>query len=273
MKKNFIKIVIVLMLLTNSIFCFFKPINPVDVSLGDNFVASDFISMHNPANVENVHNANIYAIYTNLYNCEDVHYSGFYFVYPSLLHFFGVNTNLLMFIDNYYETLTSVSYAQRIGNYVVGAKIKCYYSKVSSEFDFVAKELYTTDVDVGVCYETKKFVLGLLLENILMNEYKFVDQNITQRFKFVPYLGLRYSIFEEAKIFLQKNMTEVDRLKFSTGIQVDFRNQLFLRVGVSETNLFSIGFGIMIGKLRLDFSTTFNEFLGYNLIVGVGYKL
>lgn len=273
MRKNVVIVIIIFGLFESCILSFFKPLNPVDTSIGGSSIVSDFTSMLNPANVENIYEPNIYAVYTNLYNTEDVYYSGVYFVYPSFPHFFGINTNLLMFSNVYYETLTVISYGHKIKNFVIGTKLKSYYAKLLSDFDFVAKELYVVDVDIGMSYTMEKFVIGLLLENVLKNKYRFVDQDVSQQLKYTPYIGLKYSVFDEIKIFLQKNISEVDKLKLCTGVQVEFKNQLFLRAGVNETNLFSFGFGIAVSKLKLDFSTTFNELLGYNFIFGVGCRL
>lgn len=271
--KKYIEITIFL-LFSTYLLSFFKPVNPVDVSIGDNFVVSEMLSMLNPANVGSITSCNIYAMYTNLYNTEDVHYSSVYFVYPSVPHFFGVNINLLMFSNVYYESLSSISYAQKLKNFVFGSKLKFYYTKISTDFDFVAKEVHVVDTDVGVCYETKKIVVSLLFENVLTNKYRFVDQDVEiQKLKFVPYLGLKYTILEGVKIFLQKNIAEFDKIKTSVGLQVEFKNQFFLRTGVNENNLYSLGFGIVLDKLRLDFSSTFSKILGYNLIFGIGYKI
>ncbi|MCS7227699.1 MAG: type IX secretion system membrane protein PorP/SprF [Endomicrobia bacterium] len=253
---------------------FFRNTNPVDTSLGNNFLVSETLTMFSPVNVSNIDRANIYAVYNNPYNAEDLHYSGLYFTLAKKQHYLGLNLNLLSFSNVYYETLAGLCYANRIKNYVVGSKLKFYFTRISSDFDFITKELNVVDVDFGVSYETKKLLICLLLENILNSEYKFIDQEVSaQKLKFTPWIGIKYAFIDEVKFFLQKNLSEVDKTKLSSGIQGSFKEQFFLRAGVSENKLFSLGFGIALSRIVIDFSSTFSDLLGYNLIFGVGYKI
>ncbi|MCS7228358.1 MAG: type IX secretion system membrane protein PorP/SprF, partial [Endomicrobia bacterium] len=245
-------------------YSFFKNTNPVDTSLGNNFLVSETLTMFNPVNISCISRSNIYAVYNNPYNTEDLYYSGVYFTFARKPHYFGLNVNLLSFSDVYYETFTGLSYANRIENFIFGSKMKCFFTKISSDFDFIIKELYVIDVDVGVSYEFYRLTLSLLFENLLSSEYKFIDQNeSSQKLKFTPWLGIKYTLIDEVKIFLQKNLAEINNTKLSSGVQVGFKEQFFLRAGLSENNLFSLGFGVVVSKIVLDFSFTFSEILGY----------
>lgn len=86
-------------------------------------------------------------------------------------------------------------------------------------------------------------------------------------------MGLVWIIDENFKIMADAMNDEVNQIKFSGAAEYKIMDLLYVRIGIMTNNrmVFNFGFGLHLGDIHVDFSSSMHQVLGYSPGVSLSY--
>ena len=168
--------------------------------------------------------------------------------------------------------LVHLGYGLPIGRINMGSSIRYIKQKLDSETSSAISASLGTQFKID-----KTLQAGMSLNNITLKKAKYIKDSAELPREF------RVGLFYEGVIFERKLGVGFDFVKANDtdytvafGTELNIHQVVSLRLGYntySDINAFSMGVGINISKILIDFTYKPSELFGQSYRVGFGYKI
>lgn len=125
--------------------------------------------------------------------------------------------------------------------------------------------------DIAMNYRfSDKIELGLLLNNLTLSK---VNSSWEQYWPINFNTGLKYTLNYKVTMFLETSLLVGQNIRFKYGIEYLAHPLIALRIGVnSYPSSFSIGFGLKLKSISLDFASSYNSIMGFSPAISIRYE-
>jgi len=235
---------------------------------GASVALTDFWSLqNNQAGLAYYNHLSAGFYYENRFLTKELSLKSGGFVLPTNSGNFGLNLTYFGY-SKYNESKVGISYARAFGK-VLAIGLQLDYLHTSIAEDYGKKGLVTFELGL-LSKINEHLTLGAHIFNPIgakLAEYE--DERIPAILK----VGAAYSFDSNILISVEAEKdTEHDPiLKF--GLEYRIIEKIFVRGGVSSNpGTYSFGFGLNLDKLKIDFSSTIHQTLGYSPQISVYYN-
>jgi len=205
--------------------------------------------------------------YENSYLAKELNLSTFTLVAPTKKGSFALNLNRFGY-SQYNETKIGLAYGMALSErFAIGVQMD--YLKTAIGNDYGSKDIFTFEVGL-LAHITEDVTLGAHVFNPI--QAKLNDYN-NERIPVLMKIGLEWSLADNF-IAIGELQSNIDNeLTIIGGLEYRIKDILYTRLGVgSGPNIFSFGIGLDFKNIRLDFSSSLHQTLGYSPQISFYYK-
>lgn len=221
---------------------------------------SDFWSVHNnQAGLAGFTSTAAGIYFENQYMLKELSRKSLAFVLPSRTGVFGVSYNNFGSVL-YNESKIGLAFARRFGgNFSAGIQLDYLKTHLSENYGNRSAFTFEAGLQARV---NKNLVIGVHVFNPLNVKLSGITE---ERIPAIVRIGAGYN-FSEALLLtgeIEKNIDLKTRIK--SGVEYKVVKQAFVRAGITTNpTTYSFGFGLDLKKLKIDFSSTVHQVLGYS---------
>jgi|Deesub1362A_J573_1020465.scaffolds.fasta_scaffold03548_5 hypothetical protein len=210
---------------------------------------------YNPSGIASIPNKELFFMH-NFYFL-DMYQDFFTFLFPSSKGIFALSFDYLSYgkiplYENFtkkgeytaYDMVFILSYGKSFKRLNIGANIKNFYRKIEKE------NSKGVAIDIGVIYKWKISNMGILLSNI-GPKTKFIEES-----EYLPFT-IRWGIgilFKSFILTIDVIKSLYSDIRINTGFEAKIRDIFFLRAGYSSLKSISIGIGIWLKNIKVDYA-------------------
>ena len=245
-------------------------IGAAESSMGGIGVASTDIwsASNNQAGLGFNHNFGAGFYYENRFLTKELSLNALTLVIPTSKGSFGANISYFGF-SQYNEKKIGLAYGMALSErFAVGVQLDYLSTFIGNNYG--TKSAYTFEVGL-MSKLTDEITLGVHVFNPIrakINDYN--DERIPLMMK----LGLQWKLSENFIAAAEVNSDIENELVFRGGLEYRIKKILYARIGLSNNpNIFSFGVGLQLNNLRLDFSSSMHQVLGYSPQLSLIYQL
>lgn len=256
------------------------PIGGRSAALANSSVTlTDFWSVHNnQAGLANFNNISVGFFYENWFMVQELGLRAGAFVLPTKSGVFGLNYNYFGY-TKYNEQKIGLAYARAFGeNFSMGLQLDYLSTRIAE--DYGSNSTFTFELGIRTQL-SEGFVIAAHVYNPIgahiENEY---NENIPTIFK----LGLSYQLSDKFLFALETEKDLEYKPLIRGGIEYVIVKQAIVRIGYSTlpstsgsqnfsiSSFYAFGFGLNLEKLKIDFSSTIHQTLGWSPQISITYN-
>ena len=198
--------------------------------------------------------------YENRLNVKELALHAGAFAIPVKSTVIGVNYRYFGY-SKYNEFKFGLAVAKRLGEkFAMGVQMNYFQTHFAGDYGNIGALLG----EIGLLYEpTENLTVGAHLFNVTQSKQKVkLDEPIPTIMRF----GIGYSIQEKAVVSVETEKDLRMDAVFKAGLEYSPINDLYLRCGVSNGNIYQYAFGIGYGwkYFTIDISFSHHKFFGYS---------
>ena len=169
----------------------------------------------------------------------------------------------------YNEQKIGLAYARKFGNnFSAGLQINYLGTHIADEF-YGNKASFAIEGGVRALI-LPKLTMGFYIFNPTLSGLADYDnENIPTTMK----LGLSYEFNDKVILAIEAEKATEAKAIFKAGFEYRIANPLYLRMGLSTNqNAYYFGFGLALKQIKIDFTASFNQTLGFTPHTGLSYE-
>lgn len=206
--------------------------------------------------------------YENRFMTKELNLNSLALVFPTARGSFATNISYFGY-SQYNEKKIGLAYGMALSKrFAIGVQLDYLNTFIGNDYE--SKSAYTFEIGLMTLL-TDKVTLGVHVFNPIrakLNEYN--DERVPLMMK----LGLQWELSDNFVAVAEVNSDIENELIFRGGLEYRIKDVLYTRIGLSNNpNIFSFGVGLQFGNLRLDFSSSMHQVLGYSPQLSLIYQL
>lgn len=257
-----------------------SPIGGRSAALANSSVTlNDFWSVHNnQAGLAFFDHIAFGFYYENRYMVKELGLRAGAFVVPTKSGVFGLNYNYFGY-TKYNEQKIGLAYARKFGEYFsIGLQLDYLSTRIAE--DYGNKNTFTFELGIRTKL-SESFVIAAHIYNPIGVK---IEDEYNERIPTIFKLGLSYKLSDKLLLAIETEKDLVYKPLIRGGIEYEIVEQAIVRFGYSTlpsttgsqnfsiSSLYSFGFGLNLNKLKIDFSSTIHQTLGWSPQVSVSYN-
>ena len=117
---------------------------------------------------------------------------------------------------------------------------------------------------------SKKLDLSILLSNITLSR---ISNTLDQYWPISAQFGIKYIFNEKLLLFLESVIALERKIIFRSGIEYNIHPILYLRIGANSLPAsFSFGFGLSFKRIKIDFASSYQSYVGFSPALSIRYE-
>ena len=206
--------------------------------------------------------------YENRFMTKELSLNALTLVLPTSKGSFAANISYFGF-SQYNEKKIGLAYGMALSKrFAVGVQLDYLNTAIGNNYG--SKSVYTFEIGFMTLI-TEDITLGVHVFNPI--QAKFNDYN-NERLALLMKIGLNWKLSENFIAAAEVNSDIANNLIFRGGLEYRIKKILYARIGLSNNpNIFSFGVGLQFNSLRLDFSSSMHQVLGYSPQLSLIYQL
>lgn len=264
------------------IFLLFGPVNPWLQAAGDNYpfggraagmgnamvAVYDFWAVsHNQAGLAHQQGPAAGFYFENRFLTREMSLGAAAFALPAAGGIFGLSLTYFGY-SQYHESKVGLAYARPFGARLsAGVQLNYLHTYIGEGYGSTG----VLAAELGVLYELlPRLNIGMHLFNPTQAKIRVPGG---ERLPTILRLGMAYSFSERAIVCLETEKDLDNKSVFRVGLEYGITENILLRAGIGTqptTNAF--GFGMKLGRLQIDLSSSFHQVLGYSPQASVVYS-
>lgn len=222
---------------------------------------------HNQAGLAHLKDAASGLYFENRFLCKEMGFGAAAFAFPAAGGVFGTSLTCFGYAQ-YHEGKVGLAYARPFGEKLsAGVQLNYLYACIGEGYGSAG----ALAAELGVIYELfPGFHLGVHLFNPALAKLEaYGGEQIPTIFR----LGMAYHFSERVLLGIETEKDLDHKPVFRLGLEYGITPGIYLRAGVGTqptTNAF--GFGLILGRLRIDLASSFHYVLGYSPQASLVYE-
>lgn len=206
--------------------------------------------------------------YENMFLLKETFYGTAAFAYPTKSGVIGATFNYYGY-SKYNEIKSGIAYARAFGKYLrIGVQLDYIKTTVSEGYGSKSNVTFELGVQSDI---TKYLTLGAYVFNpVLVKLSGYGNERIPAVFRFGA--AWHFSANFVATAEFEKN-SYYPGIIIRGGAEYNLKNIFFFRMGTSNgPEIFSLGFGMKLKKLKIDLASTMHQSLGFTPQTTLSYS-
>ncbi len=205
--------------------------------------------------------------YENRFMTKELSLNALTLVLPTGKGSFAANISYFGF-SNYNEKKIGLAYGMALSKrFAIGVQLDYLNTTIGNNYG--SKSVYTFEIGI-MSKLTEDITLGVHVFNPI--QAKFNDYN-SERLALLMKLGLQWKLSDNFTAAAEVHSDINNELIVRGGLEYKIKKILYARIGLSNNpNIFSFGVGLQFNSLRLDFSSSMHQVLGYSPQLSLIYQ-
>lgn len=229
-------------------------------------------AFHNQAGLANLESLEIGTYYSNIFGMKELARKSVVVAMPiKQMGVFAISFNNMGY-SKYGENKFGLAYAKKLGKRIsAGIQLNYFNTNISNYNTNEYGSENTVTAELGIQME--------LVDNLLFGVHVFnpfsmtkEESNKMRRMPSILRLGLGYN-FDNRLLVSIETEKDIDRdMIFKAGLEYKLIKYIYLRTGISTNpNKYSYGLGVNYKNIKVDFTVSNHEILGYTPHFSLGY--
>ena len=241
---------------------------------------NDFWSVHNnQAGLAYFEHIAVGFYYENRFMVKELGLRAGAFVLPTKSGVFGLNYNYFGY-TKYNEQKIGLAYARSFGEYFsMGLQLDYLSTRIAE--DYGSKNTFTFELGIRTKL-SESFVIAAHVYNPIGVK---IEDEYNERIPTIFKLGLSYKLSDKLLLAIETEKDLVYKPLIRGGIEYEIVEQAIVRIGYSTlpsttgsqnfsiSSLYAFGFGLNLNRLKIDFSSTIHQTLGWSPQFSISYQL
>ncbi|RLD45288.1 MAG: hypothetical protein DRI86_05805 [Bacteroidetes bacterium] len=205
--------------------------------------------------------------YENRFMTKELSLNALTLVLPTGKGSFAANISYFGF-SQYNEKKIGLAYGMALSKrFAIGVQLDYLNTTIGNNYG--SKSVYTFEIGI-MSKLTEDITLGVHVFNPI--QAKFNDYN-SERLALLMKLGLQWKLSDNFTAAAEVHSDINNELIVRGGLEYKIKKILYARIGLSNNpNIFSFGVGLQFNSLRLDFSSSMHQVLGYSPQLSLIYQ-
>lgn len=223
---------------------------------------------NNQAGLANIKNISAGIYYENSFLLKELSLKAATVSIPLKAGVFGISASTFGY-KLYSENKYGIAFSKAFGSiFSAGVQMNYFNTKIAEGYGSTGAALAEMGIQAKL---TKNLTLGSHLFNPAKT--KLADYN-NERIPTIMRLGIDYKFSEKVFVATEIQKDIINKPILKLGVEYNPRKEIYLRTGFSTNPATStIGFGLLLKKLKFDFASSFDSVLGFTPHAGLTFEL